>query len=98
MNHFVLHICEIIPPIGVAEGIGGEPFAEASAVVTHEERMAEAINERLAGEERIGRKGLRPSRRWQRIAESGEGRGGVALRPRPHQHSCDGASGGERSH
>ena len=61
-RHLLLHVPAVgqpVPAVGVAEGIGGEPLAEARAVVAHQERMAEAVDVRLAGEEglRAGRVG-----------------------------------------
>ena len=52
-RHSVIDIREIVPSIGVAEGIGGLPFALFGAVVAEEESIAEFAHQRLAGEEGV---------------------------------------------
>ena len=52
-SYFIIHIREIVPPIGVAEGVGSLPFALFGAVVAEEESVAEFAHQRLAGEEGV---------------------------------------------
>ena len=55
------------------------PFAEARAVVSHEEGMAEARDMGLAGEKGLrGSRGLKGSR-GEVFSKGGEGRGGILL-------------------
>ena len=55
---------QIVPSIGVSEGVGGEPLAVVGSVVPQEEGVAQAIDLRLAGEE---------GARVVRVAECGQG-------------------------
>ena len=70
IRHPIIAVRQLVPAVWVAEGIDGEPLAETRAVVAEEKRMAEAVNERLAGEERVG---------VRRVAEGRHGDGGVSV-------------------
>ena len=50
----IFTIREIIPSIGIAEGIGGEPFTLVGAIIPEQEGIAQFADIRLAGEECIG--------------------------------------------
>ena len=52
-GHAIIDIREIVPAVGVAEGVGGLPFALFGAVVAEEESVAEFAHQRLAGEEGV---------------------------------------------
>ena len=52
-RHPIPTVRERIPAVGVAERVGGLPFREVCAVVAHQERAAEALDQRLAREERM---------------------------------------------
>ncbi len=69
---FIPAVRQVVPAVGVAKGVCGEPFAVVGAVVPQQEGVAEAIDKRLAGEE-----GAR--RGFLRVAEGGQGDGPVAV-------------------
>ena len=52
-GYAIIDIREIVPAVGVAEGVGGLPFALFGAVVAEEKGVAEFAHQRLAGEEGV---------------------------------------------
>lgn len=52
-RHPIPTVREQIPAVGVAERVGGLPLGEVGAVVAHQERAAEPLDQRLAREERM---------------------------------------------
>ena len=50
-GHAIVDIREVVPAIGVAEGVGGLPFAQFRSVVAEEEGVAKFADVRFAGEE-----------------------------------------------
>ena len=66
----IIAVGQVVPAVGVAEGVCGEPLAVVGAVVPQQEGVAEASALRLAGEEGALVLG---------VAEGGQGDGPVAV-------------------